>query len=331
MIVKYFELKKKNLGSYKYFLLYGANDGLIEETISNIIKPSLPKNLNVYEESEILKDELSFIENISNNSFFEKEKLIIIKRCTDKITKLISSIVEKKFEDIFLILVSGNLEKKSKLRNFFEKEKKTICVPFYEDNTQTLSLIATNFFKNKQISISQQNINLIVERSRGDRKNLNNELIKIENFSKNKKKIEYNDILQLTNLAENHDVSELVDNSLAKNKAKTLYILNENNFNQEDLIIILRTYLSRLKRLLKIKKNMFKNSNLEEVISSFKPPIFWKDKDIVKKQIQVLEFQKIKDLIVETNDMEYLLKKNPDTSHFLVRDFILDKAQNISN
>ena len=72
MIVKYFELKKKNLGSYKYFLLYGANDGLIEETISNIIKPSLPKNLNVYEESEILKDELSFIENISNNSFFEK-------------------------------------------------------------------------------------------------------------------------------------------------------------------------------------------------------------------------------------------------------------------
>ena len=330
MIIKFFELKKK-IKDNKYFLLYGNNEGLIDETITNILKPELPKNLNLYEENEILKDETSFIERLANKSFFDDEKLIIIRRCSDKIYKFIHSIIEKNFKDVFFVLISDNLEKKSKLRSFFEKEKKTICVPFYEDNNQTLNLMANNFFKNKKIKISQENINLLIERSRGDRRNLNNELIKIESFSKNRNKIEYNDILKLTNLAENHNVSELVDNCLAKNKKKTLYILNENNFIQEDLIIILRTFLSKLKRLLKIKSETYKETDIDKVLSNFKPPIFWKDKEIVKKQVQLLKFQKIEDLIIKTNNLEYLLKKNPEISNFLVRNFILEKVQNINN
>ena len=330
MIIKFFELKKK-IKDNKYFLLYGNNEGLIDETITNILKPELPKNLNLYEENEILKDETSFIERLANKSFFDDEKLIIIRRCSDKIYKFIHSVIEKNFKDVFFVLISDNLEKKSKLRSFFEKEKKTICVPFYEDNNQTLNLMANNFFKNKKIKISQENINLLIERSRGDRRNLNNELVKIESFSKNRNKIEYNDILKLTNLAENHNVSELVDNCLAKNKKKTLYILNENNFIQEDLIIILRTFLSKLKRLLKIKAETLKDNNIDKVLSNFKPPIFWKDKEIVKKQAQILEFQKIENLIIKTNNLEYLLKKNPEISHLLVRNFILEKVQNINN
>ena len=304
---------------------------MIEETITNILKPGLPKNLNLYEENEILKDETSFLESLANKSFFDNEKLIIIKRCSDKIYKFIHSVIEKNFEDVFFILISDNLEKKSKLRSFFEKEKNTICVPFYEDNNQTLNLMANNFFRNKNIKISQENINLIIERSSGDRKNLNNELVKIESFAKNRNKIEFNDILQLTNLAENHNVSELVDNCLAENKKKTLYILNENNFVQEDLIIILRTFLSKLKRLLKIKAETLRENNIDKVLSNFKPPIFWKDKEIVKKQVQLLKFQKIEDLIIKTNNLEYLLKKNPEISNFLVRNFILEKVQKINN
>jgi len=331
MIIKFFELKKKKIKDNKYFLLYGNNDGLIEETITNILKPGLPKNLNLHEENEILKDETSFLESLANKSFFDNEKLIIIKRCSDKIYKFIYSVVEKNFEDVFFILISDNLEKKSKLRSFFEKEKNTICVPFYEDNNQTLNLMANNFFRNKNIKISQENINLLIERSSGDRKNLNNELVKIESFAKNRNKIEYKDILQLTNLAENHNVSELVDNCLAKNKKKTLYILNENNFVQEDLIIILRTFLSKLKRLLKIKAETLRENNIDKVLSNFKPPIFWKEKEIVKKQVQLLKFQKIENLIIKTNNLEYLLKKNPEISNFLVRNFILEKVQNINN
>ena len=331
MIIKFFELKKKKIKDNKYFLLYGNNDGLIEETITNILKPGLPKNLNLHEENEILKDETYFLESLANKSFFDNEKLIIIKRCSDKIYKFIYSVIEKNFEDVFFILISDNLEKKSKLRSFFEKEKNTICVPFYEDNNQTLNLMANNFFRNKNIKISQENINLLIERSSGDRKNLNNELVKIESFAKNRNKIEYKDILQLTNLAENHNVSELVDNCLAKNKKKTLYILNENNFVQEDLIIILRTFLSKLKRLLKIKAETLRENNIDKVLSNFKPPIFWKEKEIVKKQVQLLKFQKIENLIIKTNNLEYLLKKNPEISNFLVRNFILEKVQNINN
>jgi len=331
MIAKYFELKKKKLENSKYFLLYGNNEGLIEETISKVLRPSLPKTFDIYEENEILRNETHFVESFASKSFFDDEKLIIIKRCSDKILKFVQSIIEKNFDDVFLILVSDNLDKKSKLRAFFEKEKKTLCIPFYEDNHQTLNQTANIFFKEKKINISQQNINLLIERSRGDRKNLNNELLKIESLSKSRKKIEYRDILQLTNIAENHNVGELVDNSLARNKNKTLYILNENNFGQEDLIIILRTFLSKLKRLLKIKIETLNEKNLDKVLTNFKPPIFWKDKEIVKKQVQINEFQKIRDLIIKTSDMEYLLKKNPDTSHFLVRNFILERVQDINN
>jgi len=331
MIAKHFELKKKKLENYKYFLLYGNNEGLIEETISKVLKPSLPKTFDIYEENEIQRNEVQFVENFASKSFFDNEKLVIIKRCSDKILRFVQAISEKNFDDIFFILISDNLDKKSKLRAFFEKEKKTLCIPFYEDNNQTLNQVAINFFKEKKINISQQNINLLIERSRGDRKNLNNELIKIENLSRSRKKIEYRDILQLTNIAENHNIGELVDNSLAKNKNKTLYILNENNFGQEDLIIILRTFLSKLKRLLKIKIETVSEKNLDKILTNFKPPIFWKDKEIVKKQVQINETQKIKDLIIKTNDMEYLLKKNPDTSHFLVRNFILERIQDINN
>ena len=309
MIIKYFELKKKNLDEIKYYLLYGNNKGLIEETIKSVLKPILPKNIFNYDEIEILNNPESFKEKINNKSFFEDQKLIIIKRVSDKILKIIEEVIKNDLEDIAIILVSENLEKKSKIRNYFEKEKNTICVPFYEDNHQTLAKVVQNFLREKNLKLSQQNINIIVERSRGDRINLNNELTKIENYLKNKKNISENEILKITNLAENYQVGELVDNSLAKNKLRTLTILNENNFNTEDCILILRIFLSKLKRLLKIKTQQQKDKNLDNIISSFRPPIFWKEKEIVKQQIKKLEYDKIKELIIKTNNIEFLIKK----------------------
>ena len=145
----------------------------------------------------------------------------------------------------------------------------------------------------KKISLSPQNINLIIERSKGDRINLLNELNKIESFLKNKSQIQTEDILKLTNLAENFNATELVDNALAKIK-KTLYILNENNFVAEDSILILRTFVNKLKRLLKIHFEIKNNNkNIDEIITNFKPVIFWKEKDLVKKQIKVLTLKKL--------------------------------------
>ena len=326
MIVKSFELKKKNFKSQRYFLLYGANRGLKEESIEKILKPQLPNNISYYDENEILNNKNNFFEDISNRSFFENEKLIIIQRSTDKIKDLIDEIIERNIDDLAIILISETLEKKSKLRNYFERSKKTICIPFYEDNLQTLSLLAQNFLKEKKISLSQENINLIVNRSRGDRNNLYNELKKIESFTANRKKLETSDILKLTNLSENFDFSELIDNALAKNQKRTLYILNENNLSIDDTILILRIFLSKLKRLLKIQSEIKSTNNIEEVMTNYKPPIFWKEKEIVKQQIKIWSYEEIQKLLIKIYNIEMLAKKNPSISMNIVTDFILEQA-----
>ena len=326
MIVKFFEIKKINLKNKKYFLLYGNNEGLIEETIKETLKPNLPGNVYNYEEKEILENISSFKENLFNKSFFESEKLIIIKRTTDKLFSLIEELINKNIEDISIIFIASALDKKSKIRNFFEKSKITICIPFYEDNIQTLSLVAQKFLREKKINISQQDLNILAERAKGDRINLNIELEKIANFSSKRKSIATNEILKLTNLSENYDISELVDSCLSKNKKKINKILNENNFNREDCVYILRIFLSKLKRLLKLYLDPNIKINVEKALASYKPPIFWKDKEIIKHQIKVLNFEKIKELVKKTGEIELIIKKNPDISINVTTDFIINQA-----
>jgi len=331
MIIKSFELNKIDLKKNNFFLFYGENEGLKKEIIESNFKNNYPKKTFYYDESEVLNNKGNFFEEILSKSFFENEKLIIISRSTDKITSIIEEILEKKIDDLVLILNSGSLEKRSKLRLLFEKNKEIICIAFYEDNNQTLSSLASQFFRNNKIQISQQAINLIINRCRGDRQNLKNELNKIESFIKNKKKIEISEILQLTNLAENYSVTELVDNCLAKNKNKTLNILNENNYNLEDCIIVIRTMLAKSKRLLKLFQEIKISNNIDSAISSIKPPIFWKDKQIVKDQINKWSHKKIELLIFRINEIELLIKKNSSLSLSVLSDFIIEQASTASN
>lgn len=331
MIIKSFELNKIDLKKNNFFLFYGENEGLKKEIIESNFKNNYPKKTFYYDESEVLNNKGNFFEEILSKSFFENEKLIIISRSTDKITSIIEEILEKKIDDLVLILNSGSLEKRSKLRLLFEKNKEIICVAFYEDNNQTLSSLASQFFRNNKIQISQQAINLIINRCRGDRQNLKNELNKIESFIKNKKKIEISEILQLTNLAENYSVTELVDNCLAKNKNKTLNILNENNYNLEDCIIVIRTMLAKSKRLLKLFQEIKISNNIDSAISSIKPPIFWKDKQIVKDQINKWSHKNIELLIFRINEIELLIKKNSSISLSVLSDFIIEQASTASN
>ena len=326
MIIKFFELKKKIIENKKFFLLYGKNKGHIEEVVDENLKPTLSKNVFKYEEDEIIKNINNFKENIYNKSFFENDKLIIINRATDKLYNFIEEIILENSKDLQIILLSVALEKKSKIRNLFEKNKETLCIAFYEDNNQTLSQIAKNFFYKRKISVSQEIINILVQRSKGDRNNLKNELEKIENFSQNGKKITLEKILKITNLSENYDISELVDISLLKNKNKISKILNENNFAIEDCIIILRTFLSKLKRLLKIHERIIsENLDIDTAVDTHKPPIFWKEKEIVKGQIKSIQYKEMLKLISRTNEIELIIKKNPYLSINVTTDFILNR------
>ncbi|MDC1139433.1 DNA polymerase III subunit delta [Candidatus Pelagibacter sp.] len=331
MILKSFELNKSKLNNYNFYLLYGNNEGLKEEIIKDLFEKKYLDNIHRYEEKEILDNTNNFYNGVLTKSFFDNEKLIIINRSTDKIKEVIENLIEKEPQDIRFILNSKNLEKKSTLRKLFEKEKTIICVPFYEDNNQTLNSIISQFFRNKKIPISQQLINILIERSRGDRKNLNNELAKIANFSINKKNINLQEIIKLTNLAENYSASELIDHSLAKNTRKTVTILNENNYSDEDNIMIIRTLLSKLKRLVKIYKLIDQKNNVDQAISAFKPPIFWKDKPIVTQQIKCWEKDKLKKLIYESNEIELLIKKNSSVGKNILSDFIINNSKKINN
>ena len=329
MIIKSYELNKLNLDQNRLILFYGKNEGLKNESINNLLKNK--ETITKYEEKEILESTNIFLENIFSKSLFENEKIIIIKRATDKILKIIEEIEEKNIEDVKIIFNADILEKKSKLRSFFEKNKEHVCIAFYPDTDQVLSKLTYNFFNQKKISLSPANINLIVNKCNGDRETLFNELNKIEYFSKSGRKITEESIIKLTNLIENHSISDLVDNCLAKNKKKIINILNENNFGNEDCIMITRSFLLKSKKILKLSSEFKSNKNIDLTISSAKPPIFWKDKEITKQQIYKWTPENIRKLIYSLNEIELLVKKNINNSINLITDFILDQSSSNTN
>ena len=329
MISKVFELKN-NLDKNIY-LFHGQNDGHKETILIDHFKNRFKENIYTYFEKDILSNLDNFYNSIYSKSFFDDEKLIIIKEVTDKIKIEIENIIERKVDNVTIILLSNVLEKKSKLRNFFEKEKNLISVAFYLDNNQTLASLVSYSFKKLGVPISSELINVIINKSNGDRKILLNELEKIKMFLVNKKKIGIGELNTLINTSENNEIGELVDNCLAKNINKIKYLINDNNFNNEDVMPILRTFLYKTKRLLNLVRNHESEKNIEKIISTSKPPIFWKEKDLVKKQIENWSLSQVNKLINEINNVELNVKKNTSSSINILFDFIFSNSKKINN
>ena len=322
MIIKSFELEKLKSLNLKIHLIYGNNEGIKEDIIKNSYIKNFTGEILKYEEQDILNNKDEFLSSLFTKSLFENEKLVIISRATEKLFAIINSILEGEFLETKIIIKSTNLEKKSKLRNLFEKEKQLICTPVYEDDSRSLNFIINNFLKEHKFNLSQEIKNILIERSKGDRINLKNELSKLKNLQISKTKLNIEDVLKLSNLAENYSVFELSDNYLAKNSKKVSNILNENNYSSDDCILIIRTILSKAKRLLKLKNEIDNNTNIDQAISSFKPPVFWKEKDILKKQAQSWSTNEVKEMIFKINDLEALIKKNTTNSMLFVSNFV---------
>tara|TARA_B100000965_G_scaffold397004_1_gene412834 strand:+ start:47 stop:1030 length:984 start_codon:yes stop_codon:yes gene_type:complete len=327
MIVKAYDLQKFEKKNKKIFLFYGENEGYKNYLIKEVFIDNFKGEIKRFEENEVLNNFEEFISSLINKSFFEQLKLIIISRASEKIMKLIDDLIDRGINDVTIVINASILDKKSKLRSIFEKNKNLICTPFYKEDSRALFQQANIFFKNNKISVSQELINLIVERSSGDRMNLNNELNKISLFLLEKKKINIDDVIKLTNLAENYSISELADNCLSKNIKKINKIFDENIFSIDDCILIIRTLLVKTKRLLEIKKISEKNKNIEETILNYKPPIFWKDKEIVKNQISKWNLNDTEKLIYKINGIELSIKKNYYNSLNIVSDFIINTAK----
>lgn len=330
MIKKSFQLNKDKLDEYNLYLFYGVNEGSKKDKIYELLLDIDEDNKFKYDEKDILNDEKVFFDQILTKSLFFDKKVIIINRATDKLFRIFDEIIEKEI-NCLIIINSGSLEKKSKLRNLFEKSKKATSVAFYEDTQETLIKIASDFFKKNKILIAQSDINQIVNKCSGDREILRNEIDKVKYYTLKGKKITSEKILKLINLIENFSIFELVNNCLAKNKRKTLNILTENNFDSADAIIIIRTFLLRAKKIYELRKSYEKNKNLDITINNSKPPIFWKEKEIVKQQIFNWSSVKIKKFIYNLNQLELKVKKNLDNSIYLITDFIIYETQSKSN
>ncbi len=322
MIIKSFELEKIKSFNLNIHLIYGNNEGIKQDIIENFYLKDFDGELLKYDEQEILHNFENIISSLLTKSLFDNKKIIIISRTTEKIINFVNNILQREVFDTKIIIKSSNLEKKSKLRNLFEKEKKVLCTPVYEDDLRSLSIFVQNFVKENKLNLSQEMKNILIERSKGDRINLKNELIKLKNLSLSRKKLSTDHIIKLSNLAENYSVFELSDNYLCKNTKKVSSILNENNYSSDDCILIIRTLLGKSKRLLKIRNEVDNNSDIDQVISSFKPAIFWKEKDIVKKQVQLWSSNEVKNIIVKINELETLVKKNTANSMLFVFNFI---------
>ncbi len=332
MIIKYNELNRVDTKIYNFVLLHGKNEGLKDEKISEFISKNNDNKIFKYDEKEIMENSESFYDNILNGSLFDSGKLIIINRSSDKLIPILEPLFDKNFVDITLIINADVLDKRSKLRLFFEKNKKSISVAFYPDNNETLINLTQSFFNKIKIRMSFENINILVNKCAGDRNYLKNELKKISLFVKNKKHIETDDLMKLINLTENFSINELIDMCLSKNKKKTTNILNENNFGTEDSILIIRTFLNKSKKLLNLLYDYKINKDLNKTIMNAKPPIFWKDKEVIKLQIKNWTPEKIKEVIYNLNKLEVQVKKISFNQLHLISDFILDKSSlNINN
>lgn len=339
MIIKSYEVQKNksNFLKYNFFLLYGENLGL-KKDIRKFIKTEIEKKSNNAEilfiyENEILDNEEKFYNLIYAGSLFSNKKIITIYETTDKIIKKISDIYDKYPENVFLIIFSEILEKRSKLRNFFETNKKTICIPCYLDNAKDLEVIAQSELKKNNIVLSQEAINLLIEKSNSDRNNLRNEIKKIHSYSLNKKKIELSDIKSLINFSGDYKSDIFINECLCGNIKQYKKIISDLYVNAANQILLLRILSNKIQRLLKIKAEESKSNNIDNLINTISPAIFWKEKPLVKKQLSIWSLNDLKKMINKINNTELLCKKNPQISKIIFFNFfseICKKANNFS-
>ncbi len=324
MIIKSYELKLEKIEKFNFFLLYGKNEGFQNEVVKEKFINNFKGQIIKYEENEFINNFDNTLSELLNLTLFGDKKLLIISRVSDKIFKYIGILLDKVIKDTKIILKTGILEKKSKLRNLFEKNKDLVITPFYQDDIRSLMPIISEFLNKNKIKLSRESINLLIDRSSGDRNNLKIELDKIFYYSLSNKKIDFINVEKLTNLSENYAVGELADHYLSKNTRKVAQILNENNYSDDDCILIIRTILSKSKRLLGIIENYNDKNNIDEAISIAKPPVFWKDKEYIKKQVANWREDDLKKKIYEINEIEYLIKTNSKNTLNLVSDFIVN-------
>ena len=335
MLIKSYEILKKDLNFLNSFLIYGENTGLKQDIVKSVIELKEKKDIKYkqfkFEEEEIIKNQNDFFNLIFSGSLFDKKKVIFVNRTTDRLFNLISEISKKDIKDILIFFEADQLEKKSKIRNLFEKDKNLVCIACYQDNNFDLIKIINDEIKQTKIKLSTESINLLIERASGDRNNLRNEVNKLKSFALNKQMVSYDQVKELTNMVGNYQNDYIVNICLNGDKKKLNKILRENNFSFEDFLILLKIFSKKIHRLLKIKIFNRLEKNLDQIFNQIRPPIFWKEKEDVKKLVRLWNEKKLNLIIKKINEIELNCKKNHELATNITLDFLATVCDEVNN
>ena len=325
MIYKSYLLENntKSIYSQKAFLFYGENEGLKSE-FKKIIKTenSRSQSLN-FNQEEIIKNSNLLINEITNKSLFEDSKIIFIDQVNDKILNILDEELIKSLDKEMIFLFTGILDKKSKIRNYFEKSNFCGITACYKDNEITIKKIISEKL-NKFKGLTPQILNLIIDNTGLDRNKINNEIEKIESCFLDKI-IDANKLELLLNIRANDDFNQLKDDALNGNKVNTNKLLGDTVFEPENNIFYLNSINQRINRLKEMEELKDKNSNLEVLLSNLKPPVFWKDKPMLIEQSKKWNKNKIQDALNKTYKAEIEIKSNANIrKDLIIKNLIID-------
>tara|TARA_Y100000590_G_scaffold455292_1_gene603656 strand:- start:664 stop:1668 length:1005 start_codon:yes stop_codon:yes gene_type:complete len=293
MIFKSFIVEKNisTLDNYYAVLFYGENIGL-KDDLKNFIK-NHNKNYDQisFNQDDIIKNPNLVNEQILNTSLFSKKKIIIINDVSERLKNNIIKITEKVEPDVKIFLFANNLDKKSQMRSHFEKVENLAVVPCYQDNEKTLSIYLRNKLKDYQ-GLNQELINILIKNSGLDRKFLSQEVEKIKGLFLTKK-IEQEKVLKLINNAYNLDFDNLRDSCLGAKKRDLNKNLGNISLQNDKAYFYLATLSNRIEKLLDLNEILIENNDIDVAMNIIKPKIFWKDKPVLKKQLEVWDLKKL--------------------------------------
>ena len=318
------------LDKYQAVLMYGENEGIKDSIKIKLKKNNKDSEAIIFFEEEILKNKDLLYGNITNESLFNEKKIIFIQSATDKILSEIIECLDKNNPNIKIYILSENLDKKSKLRSLFEKEKKLATFPCYEDNERTLINYISNELNNYK-GLTGELINFIISNSSLNRKIIQSELVKIKSFFKdmviNKKQL-----MELLNFKNNNGFEEIRDSALTGNKQKINRLLSEMELINEESYFYLNNLNYRILKLIEIQKKNEMYKDYEKALENIKPPIFWKDKPTYLEQLKKWDPKKLNKASHKIGNAEMLMKINYQIRNDLViKDLIIDLTREASN
>lgn len=310
MILKSYIIEKdlNILDKYQAVLMYGENEGIKDDVRNELKAKNKNSEIINFFENEIIKNKNILYESINNRSLFSEKKIIFIQFATDKILNEIIESLEKKSVDTKIVIIADNLDRKSKLRTLFEKEKKLAVFACYQDNDRSLI-----DYINKELAgykgVTGELVNMMISNSGYNRKIIQNELLKIKNFFL-EKIIKKNQLLEILNIKNDIGFDEIRDNALIGRKNKINKLLSETSILNEESFFYINNLNYRVLKLIEIKKMNEVFNNYEQTLEKIKPPIFWKDKSIYLEQLKKWNLEKLNRAADKIGETEVLIRKN---------------------